>query len=168
MADNQPKLLLNSANQKPLDGPVFEPRLGWGFYVKRWLKKYFLKIIVPVAIIIITVGVFTTRKGTENGRETTTANKTVKITVLRGDGPVLAARRALAEYLKSSPEELTAGQKIFIEEILRGKIGGQKLVVGEEVSFNLNNIKEAISQSKNLSSYQLQVWEGYAKKAKLE
>ena len=167
MTDEQPKLL-NGPDQESFGGPVFEPGLGWGFYVKKWLKKYFLKIIVPIAITVITIGVFTARKGTENGIETTTANETVKITVLRGDGPALAARRALAEYLKSSPEELTAGQKIFIEEILRGKIGGQKLVVGEEVSFNLNNIKEAISQSKNLSSYQLQVWEGYARKAKLE
>lgn len=155
--DNQTKLITS--------GPVFEAGPGWGFYVKKWLKKYFLKIIIPAAIAVIVIGILTAQRGTENGEKTETADETVKITVMRGDGLVLVCRRALAEYLKIFSQELTAGQKVFIEEILRKKIGIKKLIIGEEVEFSFNDIKEAILQSKNLSPYQLQVWEDYARKA---
>lgn len=167
MADEQLKLL-NGPDKRSLDGPIFDFGPGWGFYVKRWLGKYLFKLILPIIVLIVAMGLYISRNGTESGEKTTADNETVKIVVLRGDGPVLAARRALAEYLKSYPEELTAGQKIFIEEILRKVLGEQKLVAGEEIGFDLNRIKEAISQSKNLSLYQLQVWEGYARKIKLE
>lgn len=152
-------------------GPVFEFGPGWGTKTKIWLRKYFLKAVVP-AVVFLFVLVLLTRgldKLSERAQLTATPNlnkSVVALTVARGDGPVLAARRALTEYLKSYPEELTVGQKIFIEEILRKGISGQKLVVGGEVNFDLNSIKGAISQSKNLSPYQLQVWEGYAKGVK--
>lgn len=173
MTDEQQKLLngpdlgglARPKLQRSEGGPVFDFGPGWGFYVKRWLKKYFLKIIAPAVVIVIAVGVFTARRNAENGEEIITAPRTVKVMVVRGDGAVLIARKALAEYLKNYPEELTAGQKIFIEEILRKKVGSKKLIVAEEVSFDFNDIREAISQSKNLSLYQLQVWEGYAKRA---
>lgn len=180
MTDQQPKLLNQSNNKQLPDGsiyskfqgsgggPIFESRPGWGFYVKRWFGKYFFKIILPAVVIIIIISIYISPKSTENGKETITPNETIKIMVLRGDGPALAARRALAEYLKSSPEELTAGQKIFIEEILRQKITDQVLIVGDQVKFTFDDIGTAIEQSKQLTEFQLQKWEEYAKKVKFD
>ncbi|MEK7154299.1 MAG: hypothetical protein AAB792_01960, partial [Patescibacteria group bacterium] len=97
-------------------GPVFDFGPGWGFYVKKWLKKYFLKIFVPVMIIIVAIGVFTARKGAEN--EKRPAEKEIMtVVIVRGDSRALLARKALVEYLKENPEEsLSNGQKLFIEE----------------------------------------------------
>lgn len=182
MEDNLQKLLNSGSGPKPNPGgdgpahpklqwseggPVFESGPGWGFYVKKWLKKYLLKIILPVIIVVAIVGVLAASRSSENGGKIT-VSETIKIAVLRGDGRVLVARRALVDYLKISPQELTAGQKIFIEEMLRQGMENRKLIVGEEISFDFNDFREAILHSKNLSLYQLRVWEDYAKKAKLE
>ncbi len=167
MADEQLKLL-NGPDKISFDGPVFDFGPGWGFYVKRWFGKYLFKIVLPVIVLIVAMGIYVSSDKAENGGKTAVDNETVKIVISRGDGLVLVARKALAEYLKNFPEELTAGQKIFIEEALWRKAEGQKLVVGETVDFGLSNIKEAILRSKDLSPYQLRVWEGYAKKIKLD
>jgi uncharacterized protein YneF (UPF0154 family) len=155
-ADNQIKLIAG--------GPVFESGPGWGFYVKKWLKKYFLKVFTPILVIIIAVGIFTARRGTENEKEPP-VKETIAVTIIRGDSRALLARKALAEYLKENPEELSNGQKLFIEETLRRKIINPKLVIGEVVEFNVENIESAIAQAKQLTIYQLQAWEELAKKA---
>ena len=162
MTDEQPKLL-NGPDKKSLGGPVFDFGPGWGFYVKRWLGKYLFKIVLPVVVVVVAMGIFVSRDEAENG-EKVTVNEKITVAVARGDSRALLARKALAEYLKGNSQEiLTGGQKLFIEEILRQKLNNPKLTVGEEVEFYLSDIEAAISQSKNLSSYQLQVWEGYAK-----
>ncbi len=156
MTDAQPKLLNG--------GPVFDFGPGWGFYVKKWFRKYLFKIVLPALVIIVAMGIYVSRNVTENGEKTMAVDETVKIVVLRGDSRALLARRALAEYLKENPQEmLTGGQKLFIEETLRQKLANPKLTVGEITEFAIDDIKAAIIQAKQLTPFQLEVWEGYAR-----
>jgi len=165
MTDEQPKLL-NGPDKKSLGGPVFDFGPGWGFYVKKWLGKYLFKIVLPVVVVIVAMGIFVSRNEAENGKKTIIPEETIKIVVLRGDSRALLARKALAEYLKGNSQEiLSGGQKLFIEEILRQKLTNPKLTVGEEIEFYFGDIKVAASQSKNLSPYQLEIWENYAQRA---
>jgi hypothetical protein len=162
MADEQPKLL-NGPDKKSLGGPVFDFGPGWGFYVKRWLGKYLFKIILPAVVVIVAMGIYASRNEAENNAKVA-ANKKITVIVAHGDSRALLARKALAEYSKENPQEiLTGGQKLFIEEILRRKLNNPKLTIGEEIEFYLGDIEAAVYQSKNLSSYQLEVWENYAR-----
>ena len=162
MADEQPKLL-NGPDKKSLDGPVFDFGPGWGFYVKKWFGKYLFKIVLPALVIIVAMGIFVSRNNAENN-EKITANEKITVAVVRGDSRALLARKALAEYLKGNSQEiLTGGQKLFIEEILRRKLNNPKLIIGEVVEFAVDDIKAAITQAKQLTLFQLEVWEKYAR-----
>jgi len=158
------------SQQKVLpSGPIFEPGPGWGFYVKRWFKKYFFKAVLPVLIIIGVIGIFAVRKGTENEKAITNKkiadNQKISITIIKGDSRALLARKALIEYLKETSETLSKGQKLFIEEMLRRKLNNPKLIIGEVVEFNIEDIKTAVAQAKQLTQFQLQKWEELAEKA---
>jgi hypothetical protein len=158
-----------SHQEGPPPGPVFEPGPGWGFYVKRWFKKYFFKIILPALVIIALMGIFTAHRGTENKEAITNkqaiASQKIALTIIKGDSRALLARKALTEYLRKNPEELTKGQKLFIEETLRRKLNQPKLIVGEVIEFTADDIKNSIAQAKQLTQFQLQKWEELAEKA---
>jgi len=172
MTTNQPILLNPPTNkqqspQQYSGGPVFDFGPGWGFYVKRWLGKYLFKIVLPAIVIIVAMSIYVSKNKAENGEKTTAGNEMIKIVVLHGDSRALLARRALAEYLKENPQEiLTGGQKLFIEEILRRKLANPKLIVGEVTEFAADDMKAAIAQAKQLTQFQLQKWEEYAKKVR--
>lgn len=177
MTDEQPKLLngpdlgglAHPKLQRSEGGPVFDFGPGWGFYVKRWLGKYLFKIVLPAIVVIVAMSIYVSSNETENGEKTTADNETVKIVVLRGDSRALLARKALAEYLKGNSQEiLTGGQKLFVEEILRRKLNNSKLIVGEIAEFAMDDIKAAIIQAKQLTQFQLEAWEKYAKGIKFE
>jgi hypothetical protein len=57
---------------------------------------------------------------------------------------------------------------LFIEETLRRKLGNPRLIIGEVAEFSIEDIKAAIAQAKQLTQFQLQKWEEYAKKVKLD
>ncbi len=162
MADEQLKLL-NGPEKKSLGGPVFDFGPGWGFYVKRWLGKYLLKIVLPAIVVIVAMGIFVSRDNAENG-EKVTANEKITVVVARGDSRALLARKALAEYLKENLQEiLTGGQKLFVEEILRKKPNNPNLTIGEVAEFAIDDIEAAVIQAKQLTQFQLEAWEKYAK-----
>ncbi len=170
MVDNQLKLL-NQSNPKPLGGPaspslggpVFDFGPGWGFYVKRWFGKYLFKIVLPVIVLLVAMGIYVSSNEAENNDRMAAKDK-IAVVVIRGDSRALLARKALAEYLKGNSQEiLTGGQKLFIEEILRRKLTNPKLTVGEIIEFTVDDIKTAIAQAKQLTPFQLEVWERYAR-----
>ena len=87
----------------------------------------------------------------ENGQFTAKAAK--------GNGATHLARYALKEYLKDKDlkNELSAEQKIFIEDYLRKNVKSPNpLHPGDEISFSENLIKDAIQKAQALSPSQIQ------------
>ena len=82
----------------------------------------------------------------------------------KGEGRTHLARRALANYLeKNADSSLSTEHKIYIEDYLRKKAGGQSsLRVGSSVEFSKSLIQDAISKSKNLNQNQLKNLHKYA------
>lgn len=162
MSATEPKLISS--------GPVFEPEPGWGFSVKKWFKKYFWKIILPIIVIIIAV--VSLAKKTEQTASPNSPTPSLSLSteiineiVKRGDSRTHLARRALADYLTSAPENLTAGQRVFIETKLRESVSSP-LTIGMTVKFQITEIQSAIGQAKQLSPTELKKWEIYARQVR--
>lgn len=81
---------------------------------------------------------------------------------IKGDGVTNLSRRALKDYLKDNPQELTNEHKIYIEDYLKDNIGSKPLEVGEEISFSEDLIKQAIEDSLELTPEQLKNLEKYS------
>jgi hypothetical protein len=99
------------------------------------------------------------RTGTNETTQTIkVSGSTVTVTALAGNGYTHLARRALAEYLKSLPEQnLKPEQKIYIEDYLQKQITDKKpLYAGNQTSFSENQIQKAIDLSQGLSQKQIQ------------
>lgn len=90
------------------------------------------------------------------GPETTDANVYTE-KAAKGDGITHLARKALKRYLSSEGQSLSLSKehKIYIEDYLKDKTGSYKLKVGQEISFSVNLIKDAISQAQKLAQSQL-------------
>lgn len=87
----------------------------------------------------------------ESGKYTVKADKGAGITHL--------ARKALAQYLTNNPDaakDLKPEQKIYIEDFLRKQIGSYGLKIGQELTFDDNQIKDAIDKSQKLTDKQIQ------------
>ncbi len=80
----------------------------------------------------------------------------------KGDGVTNLARRALKDYTKENPQEMTNEHKIFIEDYIKDKTGSKPLEVGEEITFSEDLIKEAINASLELTPGQLSNLEQYS------
>lgn len=81
----------------------------------------------------------------------------------KGEGVTHLARRALKDYLKDKPQELTNEHKVYIEDYLKDKIGSRPLEVDEEVAFSEDLIEEAIDASLQLTDGQLKNLEKYSR-----
>jgi len=81
---------------------------------------------------------------------------------IRGDGVTNLSRRALKDYMKENPQELTNEHKIYIEDYLKDDIGSKPLEVGEEISFSEDLIEQAITASLELTPDQLKNLEKYS------
>lgn len=86
-----------------------------------------------------------------------------------GDGKTHLARRALAGYLsKNSVDGLTGAHKVYIEDYLQKAVGGSTgVVVGEEVRFSKDLIKQAIEHAQGLTEAQTANLQKYAAAASL-
>mgnify|MGYP001589209612 CR=1 FL=1 len=166
MTEHQQKLLKTG-------GPVFEFGPGWGAKTKKWFKKYVLAADCPLCrntrYILIIGLVFIIFFGPRlelwmNPKKQAPAQAAIiKVLVQKGDSKTKLARRALVDYLVKSPEELTGGQKIFIENILSRKIT-TGLKVNGNIEFATEDIRSALNESKTLTPFQLQKWEEYSKR----
>lgn len=95
----------------------------------------------------------------ENGKVYTAAAE-------KGDGITHLARKALKKYLdENNVSDISGEQKIFIEDYLQNKTGGEFLTLGEIRNFSGNLIEEAVDMSRglndddieNLSKYKLRI-----------
>lgn len=81
-----------------------------------------------------------------------------------GDGVTHLARGALKEYLKAdSGINLSAEQKIYVEDYLKDRTSSLKLAIGESKNFSKDNLKQAIESAQNLSEKQIQNLSQYVK-----
>lgn len=81
----------------------------------------------------------------------------------RGDGVTNLARKALKDYLNSSPDaSLTKEHKIYIEDFLRKNVNQGRLKVGDSRTFSDSLMKDAISKSKQLNESQLKNLQKYS------
>ena len=154
-------------NENNISGPIFEPGPGWGAHTKRWLGKYFWKVVVPVLLVLVVV-LALARRGGESplvGSPTPSGNsQSINQSVQPGDSHTLIARRALANYLQKFPDAaLTAGQKVFIENRLAQTITVASFRVGTAIEFKLSDLQFALSAAHSLTRSELQKWEAYAR-----
>lgn len=80
-------------------------------------------------------------------------------TAQSGEGITHLARRALDKYLKQisyiEAIELTAEQKVYIEDYLQNKIGSESLGIGESKEFSAELIREAVTASQSITQQEL-------------
>lgn len=83
----------------------------------------------------------------------------------RGEGITHLARKALKRYLASEGAGLTLTKehKIYIEDYLKDRTGSYQLKLGQEVSFSVSLIKDAISNAQKLSQNQLNNLKKYSR-----
>lgn len=76
----------------------------------------------------------------------------------QGEGITHLARKALKEYLSENSQdfEITPEHKIYIEDYIVKKIGGEWLKLGETLEISGNLLDEAITRSESLSPEQLE------------
>ncbi len=150
-------------------GPIFETGPGWGGKLKKWSKKYVLggdctlcratRYVLIFAIIILLAGWPKFNVPQPKPREI----KIIEV-VRPKDGQTHLARRILIKYLNQNQIlELTNGQKIFIETVLREKIPNETLEqIGRQVEIEPEEIEKLVGRAKQLSPLQLKKWEVYA------
>lgn len=161
--------------ERPLvsGGPVFEAGPGWGQKIKDRLAKNFYREILPIIVVIALVfaGQFfgIGRNGQESvgQKETNLAPEGISEIIQPSDSKTLLARRALSQYLEANPgEQLTAGQRVFIETLLRNKVDRTFLRVGDVIRFLLNDVRDAVVKAKQLTKFQLEKWEELARRVR--
>ena len=152
-------------------GPIFEPESGWGGKLKKWSKKYILggdcalcratRYVLVFAVIVLLAG-----WPKFNMPQPKPPENKITETVQPKDGKTHLARRVLTKYLNQNQIlELTNGQKIFIETVLREKMPDEAVnQIGSEVKIEQEEIKRAINQAEQLSPLQLKKWESYAQR----
>jgi mannitol-specific phosphotransferase system IIBC component len=86
-----------------------------------------------------------------------------KITVKAnsGDGLTHLARKAIAEYIQDKDITLSKEQKIYTETNLKNKYYQHHLNLGQEVSFELQDLDEFIQKAQNLSDEEKRAWSRY-------
>ena len=150
-------------------GPIFEPGPGWGKRLKKWSRKYILggdctlcratRYVLVFAIIVLLAG-----WPKFNLPQPKPQENNITETVQPKDGQTHLARRVLAKYLNQNQIfELTNGQKIFIETVLREKIPNEILEqTGSQVEIESEEVEKLVGRAKQLSPLQLKKWEVYA------
>lgn len=76
----------------------------------------------------------------------------------RGEGVTHLARKALKEYLtdKEGSIQLSAEQKIYVEDFLKDAAGSRPLEIGEEITFSVAQIDQAVALAQDLTYTQIQ------------
>jgi hypothetical protein len=109
-------------------------------------------------------------KDEESRDETRMEEDRITVTAARGDGYTHLARKALAEYLEQNQDQatkLTREHKIYIEDLLQKQVPNkQKLRVGSEHTFTVDEIEGAIDRAGDLTTRQLEHLKVFSAKVK--
>lgn len=91
----------------------------------------------------------------------TTDHEVVSVTANVGNGITHLARIVIAEELSANGMTLTAEQLVYAEDYLQNRTGDYGLQIGQEVSFDTNDIADAISGAQNLTDWQIENLQQY-------
>lgn len=172
---HQPKLSNESDGQLKSNGPVFEFGPGWGAKTKKWFKKYIVasdcslcrntRYILLAGIVVLTISwPYFKKTADQQSQDKLTGQIKIAEVVRPGDSKIKLARRALSNYLTQFPDQnLTNGQRVFIETVLGQGLVNDTFKTGINIEFPADTIKSAIEKSKLLSPSQLKYWESAAK-----
>lgn len=91
-------------------------------------------------------------------KEVTVTGDGVEVTAETGDSITKLARKALTEAMNSGKvsKDLSAEQRIYIEDYLQNRTGNYRIAVGDSQTFSTELINEAVDHAKNLSDTQLE------------
>lgn len=103
--------------------------------------------VVPVAAPVVATG----------------NDKSISVTVLKGQGRTHAARAALTSYLTASGKTLSNEQKVYVEDYLAKATAGTMVNLGTTISFDENMITTAMTKSGELTPKQIQNLTKYTK-----
>lgn len=137
-----------------------------GYYLGQKVGQMYPQIIqeLPAQLRIPLTG----EKITEIVRETSeippeneipiTVTQSYLETAESGEGITHLARKALKTYLQTNPQsfQITAEHKVYIEDYIAKKLGGNLLQLGEKMEFSPQLLQEALGQAQNLTPAQLQ------------
>lgn len=92
----------------------------------------------------------------------------ITVSAMNGDGLTHLARRAATEYINhNNISDLTAGQRIYIEDYVRKTVASKRIKPGNTIAFKHDVFKTAIDKAKSLTESQRRNLSNYAKKAGL-
>jgi len=103
--------------------------------------------VVPVAAPVVVAG----------------ADKSISVTVMKGQGRTHAARAALASYLTSTGKTLSNEQKVYVEDYLAKATKGATVNPGSSISFNEGMMTAAVIKAGELTPMQTQNLTKYTK-----
>ena len=90
----------------------------------------------------------------------------ISVSAMKGDGLTHLARRATAEYLNhNNITDLSAGQKIYVEDYVRRSTARRRIKPGMTFVFKLSVLKAGVEKAKALTENQKKHLSFYAKKA---
>lgn len=144
-----------------IEGPVFEPELGWGGRLNAWFQSNMLFSVALAAIIIVAI-VLLVMKGVPDRRNLATSiplsspsqAPTISETVRPGDSYTLIARRMISQIQVT----LQPGQALYGETILAKKIQNQPLKAGLRISIPMSLVEKTLATFSSLSELERQHW----------
>ncbi len=88
----------------------------------------------------------------------TVTGEGIEVTAERGDSITKLARKALTEAMNSGKvsKDLSAEQRIYVEDYLQNRTGSQRVGVGDSQTFSSDLMNEAVDRAQNLSDTQLE------------
>lgn len=88
----------------------------------------------------------------------TVTGEGIEVTAEQGDSITKLARKALTEAMDSGKvsKDLSAEQRIYIEDYLQNRTGSQRISVGDSQTFSSELMNEAVDHAQNLSDAQLE------------
>ena len=147
-------------------GPIFTPEPGWGGKIHVWLRKYFWQFVLPgllIAVFLILTSQFNWQPRLVSSSPTATPLPAVlSRSIAPGESRLLVIRQIVSAYIAQQTENLTGGQRIFMETKLNQILPADSTLAGQ-IQIPLTALATISQQAKTLSPSQLAQWENYAR-----
>lgn len=165
---------MNTPND--LKSPVFKPRPGWGARLKAWTKRNGARLLAVLAVLAVGTAIVVDQVRDNKDNTVAQASPTPTPTsgtvsglqdgryeykAAAGQGITHLARMAVTQYAKDTPNtNLIPEQRIFAEDFLKDRTLAERvkskfLEIGEAVSFEVSDVREAVTAAMALTAAQI-------------